>query len=1324
LLNVRETARRLGVHENTVRNWSRQGLLPEARVPGSRFHRFRLSDVERLLTQRGAPAPSLQTERRAVNPELVSANQLKQWPDVRGRDAQETFPELMRRLLIETPGISAVSIRSGEGVASAGWDGAADSEGTDFLPAGQLAFEFGVNKDAKRKATKDYNDRVTHGPSGKVFVFATPRRWPAGPAWADERRAEGHFADVRVVDADVLEGWLRASPGAHHWVSEHLGLRPRDAESIDTWWSRFSASTDPALPPALFLAGRSTEADRLIQRLGDTPQVTIVQSESTPDGLGFMYASLYGRGEEAAEWTGLPAMIVKAPEVWDRILERRGRLILVPQFAGADVGAALDGGYHVISIVDRTTVSRRVPDLALPRLDRRAAGDAFRADGVDFKRADRLAALGRRSLPALVRKLSRNPAFERPSWARQPDASVLGPLALVGAWTTSEEDTAAVEQLTGQAYDVIDKAVRRVSTSGDPVLRQVGSTWALAGPEEAFLLLAESLTSQAVRRWSTQAGKVLLEPDPMLDLPRDERMAAQLKGVRRRYSTTLRRGLAQGLALMGAMGSTITLDDGITLAEVAAQDVRDLLDEANRDPSGRRWHHLTDVLPLLAEAAPEAFLAAVEDDLLSKEPVLVTLFQEEDGDLFGASSPHPQLLWALETACWSEQYLIDGVRVLAHLAARDPGGKSGSRPRGSLGNLLCGWIRNTAAPLDVRLQAIDAAYTVSETVGWQLIFDLWPGGRNLIMPPAAPRFRDWRPTASRIPMAERVAFVDALVTRAISRAGVVPERVAQLIQGLPAVLPADRDRIIDFLQDQVVGRLDDDGRLYVWEKLQSLIARHERFAEMAWAMTADVRARLETLAAYLEPQNDPQRFANLFEWRPDLPGIDHGDFATYDAKLAELRQEAVRTILDSPQPFDHLARLALRIKAPSQLGVTLAMHDEVGLSEMFPWLAVEEPALREAAAVWAQCRMMRSGASWLAEMLEHPELKAVARQTIIRSIPASKEFWQALHDSQNADDDRDYWATTPIRMVPVEDSAEAVRRLVDRDRAWSAISVASYALYQSRSRHETECTPPLSQTDIIDLLDRALGQVPADHDDQQMMGHYVGTLLDHLTTTNAPDGEVARFEYAYFRLLEHDRPPATLNRILATQPEMFVGLVKRAYRGKAEPRREMAGADEDLATQAWWVLNGWEGFPGREDDGSVNQTTMNDWVRAARLELSDVDRADIGDELIGQTFAHCPVGTDGIWPAEPVRDLIETVGSREIESGVIIGRRNSRGVTRRGVYDGGQQERDLAQRYRDWSNTVRGEWPRTARILRTLADSYEQEARREDLEAELDADRE
>jgi len=48
LINVRETARLLGVSEATVGNWANRGVLRAGRLPGSGFRRFNRDQVERM----------------------------------------------------------------------------------------------------------------------------------------------------------------------------------------------------------------------------------------------------------------------------------------------------------------------------------------------------------------------------------------------------------------------------------------------------------------------------------------------------------------------------------------------------------------------------------------------------------------------------------------------------------------------------------------------------------------------------------------------------------------------------------------------------------------------------------------------------------------------------------------------------------------------------------------------------------------------------------------------------------------------------------------------------------------------------------------------------------------------------------------------------------------------------------------------------------------------------------------------------------------------------------------------------------------------------
>lgn len=92
--------------------------------------------------------------------ELITASHLAQWPETKSRDAESHFPELVRRLLLETPEASEISVPIKDGVNKRGYDGRATiKEPTKLLPAGALRFELGTGKDPNDKANSDYNER-------------------------------------------------------------------------------------------------------------------------------------------------------------------------------------------------------------------------------------------------------------------------------------------------------------------------------------------------------------------------------------------------------------------------------------------------------------------------------------------------------------------------------------------------------------------------------------------------------------------------------------------------------------------------------------------------------------------------------------------------------------------------------------------------------------------------------------------------------------------------------------------------------------------------------------------------------------------------------------------------------------------------------------------------------------------------------------------------------------------------------------------------------------------------------------------------------------
>jgi len=56
-LTLKEAAEQLGVHPNTLRNWERRGVIRLERLPGSRYRRVPVYEVQRVERELAMPAP-------------------------------------------------------------------------------------------------------------------------------------------------------------------------------------------------------------------------------------------------------------------------------------------------------------------------------------------------------------------------------------------------------------------------------------------------------------------------------------------------------------------------------------------------------------------------------------------------------------------------------------------------------------------------------------------------------------------------------------------------------------------------------------------------------------------------------------------------------------------------------------------------------------------------------------------------------------------------------------------------------------------------------------------------------------------------------------------------------------------------------------------------------------------------------------------------------------------------------------------------------------------------------------------------------------------
>ena len=1253
------------------------------------------------------------------NPELITADDLNVWPDSDARDAQENFPRLVRKLLHETPGVSAVSVRAGNGVSAPGYDGVAQSaEMVSVLPTGSLVFEFGTDKEVRSKATEDYRKRSKQDDAAShVFVFATPRRWSGKDKWLEERRSEGKFANVWALDADDLEAWLETSPSSHYWISEHLGKQPDEAQTLEQWWDSFHQATQPELPLSMFTAGREPNRDILRELLAEAPQTITVQADWRDDCLAFIYASLAADAENQLEALDQSVVIVKSVGAWNRIARQAGKSILIPAVDGVETKPAIDNGHHVIKIVDREQVVYGKVDVELPRVSRPDVQSLLNDCGVNFQKAGYLAGLARRNMPSFVRALTRDAAIQTPTWATDTSAPMLAALTLVGAWdANNDKDRQAIAALVRSDYDTVTSLCQKRSGGNDPVMSQSGSVWRFASLEEAYRCLSSKITDGVIERWKQVALDVLGEVNPSYGLNPLEKFAQQLNQPTSQvqYSEELKSGIARSLAMVGSMDGDGVLSGKLKDSVVVI--TNQLLNRAVGDDSGRVWNLIGPRLRYLAEAAPQQFIDVIIDNLEQDSSSLLRAYYADSNDiLFGDPWFHPHLLWALEVLAWSEEYFDDAVECLALLAANRADDKQrGNRPDESLTAILCGWVNFTTVPSGERLAALDSVKRISSPVGWDILFALWPDYSAVITPPATPRFRtEWCPLTDKpVKREERSSFFQGLVERALTWSDVTPSNLKRLVNHINrGIMSEDRAKIIDYLGELASStEFSDDDRYFVWRTVRELAAKHSHH-RAEWSLPEEEVDRLLELSDRWKPTSPVLRHLYLFNHDPGLLDCAlHRDIDDYDQKVEARRQEAISEILAGPQAIDDLALLASRAVASFVLGWMLADRQELNFWDIAYWADSSDRKLVSVMDGYLCRSLDQRGASWLQAVLDDSRLTAAQRAAVLRCAPAEWDYWEVV--ARNQDDDSAYWQTAEMRVLPPDHMQYAIERLVACGRAWDAIDSVSLSI---RSAKQEGVKTDLTADVLIGLLHVACTQESVKI---SSLSYEVGQVLDHIVELKADQVDVARLELLLYPLIGDYRESIVLHRTLATEPHLFVRLMEVAHRDKT-----MLGMDRSASfRRAMSVLDGWRGCPGMTADGELDAVVMQQWVDAARQGLAAAELSDIGDYEIGRLLANSPEDENGTWPLPAVCELIDEVGSRNLDEGFIAGMCRGLMSSVRGVYDGGQQEHESAQRYYALREQIRSTSWHTARLLKKAADRYEQRAVEEDDQAEARQD--
>lgn len=1254
----------------------------------------------------------------------------------RRKEAENDIADLVRLLVCSSLAGSASSVRfrSGQGIRLSGYDGIVQATvGGLQVPQGNSVWEISAREDVDKKANEDYAARSKDpgdiNPREITYVAVTMRKWPAKETWVLEKKKENVWADVVALDAGDLASWLHAAPAVQAWFRRHTGLQPSGIEDTEAFLEAWLNGTEIPLKPEILTTGRPESAQKAREWLAAAPSSVILRGDSVDEAVAFFCAVISALDEGTRQHFLAKTVIVRNENAFRQALHSKGPgLILIPmfkEFAGSV--EAPKKGHHLLIPRD-PSVPATGAEILLPRQKEEEVSALLIGWGLSEEKAHRMTTLSRGRLSTLRRLLG---LAETPEWATPTAARELIPFLLLGHWQQAMAgDAAIVEKYFGIKPVEFEATLVKWKNSSDAPIQQNGYSWEWRSRYESWRLLSMYLSEQDLKLFSEIAKEVLSETDPSLGLPENEQWLAGMKGLTRKYSDKLREGVSETLALLGNVNSSMTAIRSFRVEDFASGLVHTVL-----QPDWKTWQSLKDILPNLAEAAPGTFLNRVEESLRSKDGIS-RIFGEKRDAFFGGI-PQSGILWALETLAWDPFYLGRVCMLLAKLQACDnPKNNIGNRPIRSLKEILSSWHPQTLAGPDARLMVIKSLAKQEPDVAWNLIQTFFPRGGDSATNTHPAKWREAVAAAPRprAMMSDLAKFAQELPPLLIELAHKDPKRWSGLVDMIEQLPEQFQYQVLSEVSG-TIATFNAQLKSEIQQEVRDFLHRSRTYKDADWTVKNEkLLKEADVLLEALTPAGVFEKHQWLFKgWPKFTDGSDEAkDYNAHQEKIANHRAQAMGEILRSglaPAAF-------LDFLDQSDQGYALGIHlaDAAGPDKerLEKYIRSQDPTTSAARknffSAWIFKTHKSVGTPWiegyLKELDDRKSREGIA--FVLSSIPCGQETW-SLAEKYGPDVVSRYWEIAPafVSSENWDDARIIVDKLLEAGRVADVARIGSEFLTEKNKKRAPSAEEAM---DLLKRLTQRILTLEKPVDDHGMFSYYLEQIFKVVSgKPDVDEDELAVIEWKLLPILRHS-PSRTkhLFKLLEKSPETFADLVSFIY--KSEDREQTAAdeksAEDDdsisaRANQAYTLLdNLWKGMPGRDGGGQPDSKKLIEWVDAARTKLKENKRTEIGEYEIGKMLARSPAGTDGVWPSEAVRDLIETASSEQLGRGLYLGVINNRGVTTRNPGDGGKQELVLVEKYESWAKALASTAPRTSGLLMELANNYRSEAQRHDISAE------
>lgn len=995
--------------------------------------------------------------------------------------------------------------------------------------------------------------------------------------------------------------------------------------------------------------------------------------------------------------TGKVVFVVKKEEDWKNLRlaneehPELGGKILIPWFSAEQIYAIPNNTNIFVYGEEEYSVGKDV--ISVRKRKRSTIVKKLEQAGMSYEAAYAMVDDTHGLYIPLKKKLIRGQYNIVPDWVGGEDDLII-PLLLCGQWTEAEGDQVVLEELCGRKYEQIVEGLQPYMKGEDPLFIKFKVhgrvIYHLASVENAWDYLDYRVVV-GDKRWKKYVDcvlEIIAESDPMFDYPEEKQHYAELlPNGRPFWSATLKKGMLRSFVMKAYYKKNIENQNAIDII------VGKILGEIK---SQKQWLSIATYFSILCEASPKAITSKLDDEWTNSTG-LIEVFAKDEGNSPFSKNYYTHFIWGIEQFLLQKEYAAWAVRWFFKMHNLGIKYTITNSPKDTLKKIFCTWYNVTVLSQEEKLYLVKEAFEEGYDI-WGLIYDELPGRHMHMMGTTSkPRYRIVEETIKATNGDMWLANKEYL-TLCLKHMEFNSERWIKIIEAANHYGKNFMPTIFEKL-DYELSYMDDSEIILIKNVIRNEIYRHRYFANSEWAMKEDILSYYQDALERIKTKNPVYEYEYLFAKEYDFPLLHPYPYSENEKreKNEHLRNEEIRNgMLQFKEQGLNVEELVLICSKHeySTLGKYLFdIYCNKTFDEELFILLISKAEYKNIMNLYVRIAYL-TNQDYLNQAVTIAKSYNVSRELLIsllliEELDVSKT---PLINYENEEIKGNYWKN--VRRYNHKDD-EATCRFVVKEMCKYSDQVTLIDTLQ-------DCIKYFAPEEILKLMEE---MHTLEVGDVSTLSSYSFKSILEVLQQEYQNSEscmrVARLELIYRGLLEWEEM-ICFKKSLEVSPQPYADMVAIIYK-KDDGEVQQEKTYEDQIISNVYSLFYDAKFCPAESEGKVNKEKLFGWIAELKELLAKQKQASLFTYLLGRALANSPIGEDGYYPCESVREAIQEYGDECLENEYVISIFNQRGVF---SPTGGTAERELAKKYKRNADAMRTKYSKVASIYDKLCEKY------------------